>query len=547
MRLVSETRGLVSGGFRRRAARWGALLVSLSATRGALAAEPAAPRKVAIGFSNLIARLDEDQIGIAKAEYRIHILEALRRAGFNAVGAENLVFGRDEGDRADLVLGGTVTELSCRSVSQRLRCSVGIEWQLLDRRSDGVVYRVLSRFAGLDLPRNNDAAIARQLTLGALGSLMKRDRFKQLAEAERAPVPKDAVHPPATFARCDVPLRQLPADFDSIAAATWIVKSGDGVGSGFSISPDGLVMTAAHVVADGDVSVRTRDGTSLPAEIVRISRKQDVALLALAPSQAGYACLALQPDRQNPGTDVYAIGSPGGEALGFSLSRGIVSGIRTMGEVELIQTDASISPGNSGGPLVDGQGRAVGVVSRKLAGHAVEGLGFAIPIGSGLSALALSPGDATADELRRTPKRVEDKGAAVDPQDSPDPPVSLDPEGDRRRAIAEDDARRARERDAATPPYVKPMRWLGLGASIVGAVGIVATYSESQGSQMTRSEYQSIRLKNDIFWVGALLGGGAFVTSFVLEPKLGPSHLARSPRWQVAGGAGHVSMKVSFQ
>src|SRR5262245_65391977 len=55
--------------------------------------------KVRLGFSNLVSRLDEDEIGIAKAELRVHILEALRDAGFNAVGAESLVFDRDEGNR----------------------------------------------------------------------------------------------------------------------------------------------------------------------------------------------------------------------------------------------------------------------------------------------------------------------------------------------------------------------------------------------------------------------------------------------------------------
>ncbi|HKO47315.1 MAG TPA: hypothetical protein VJV79_06310 [Polyangiaceae bacterium] len=66
-----------------------------------------------LSIRKLLARIDKDEIGLAKPEYRVHIIEALRRSGFNAVGAENLVFGKDDSDEADFVLGGTVTELDC--------------------------------------------------------------------------------------------------------------------------------------------------------------------------------------------------------------------------------------------------------------------------------------------------------------------------------------------------------------------------------------------------------------------------------------------------
>jgi hypothetical protein len=90
--------------------------------------------EVAIGFSNLVARLDgTDDIGFAKAEYRVYILEALRSAGLNAVGAESLVFSRDESERADLILGGTVRELACRSTGATRACRIGIVWEVLGK------------------------------------------------------------------------------------------------------------------------------------------------------------------------------------------------------------------------------------------------------------------------------------------------------------------------------------------------------------------------------------------------------------------------------
>jgi hypothetical protein len=169
------------------------------ATSGTAVAEPtAATSKVPVGFSKLVARIDKDEIGFAKPEYRVHILEALRQAGFNAVGAESLVFDKDEGARAEMLLGGTVQEVECREVRRTLRCRVGIEWQLLDRGRDEIAYRVLTRFSDLDLPRKNDAALAKRLTLGALGSLMKRERFQKLLNAERSALPADGDNAVAT-------------------------------------------------------------------------------------------------------------------------------------------------------------------------------------------------------------------------------------------------------------------------------------------------------------------------------------------------------------
>src|SRR5262245_39373722 len=150
MKAVRAVRGSWFGRWARRAQCAALLLSCVGLARPALAEEQKARPKAAIGFSNLIARLENDEIGFAKPEFRVHILEALRDAGFNAVGAESLVFGKDDAERADLVLGGTVTELRCRSWSGQLRCLVGIEWQVLDRESDQIVYRVLSRYAGFD-------------------------------------------------------------------------------------------------------------------------------------------------------------------------------------------------------------------------------------------------------------------------------------------------------------------------------------------------------------------------------------------------------------
>ena len=87
------------------------------------------------------------------------------------------------------------------------------------------------------------------------------------------------------------------------------------------------------------------------------------------------------------GTDLFAVGHPLGEGLSFSVSRGIVSGFREMDGVRFIQTDASLNPGNSGGPLLDMNGHLVAIVVWKAVGADLEGLGFGVPIQDALSAV----------------------------------------------------------------------------------------------------------------------------------------------------------------
>lgn len=159
-----------------------------------------------------------------------------------------------------------------------------------------------------------------------------------------------------------------------------------GLGSGVLISADGKIMTAAHVVQTADkVAVQFMDGKLYPAHVVASSVRADVALLqldqfpiALSPARLGNS------DSLQVGDEIIVIGAPYG--LGHSLTVGHVSGriahggIVSGGPMEMIQTDAAINMGNSGGPMFNLNGEVVGIVSRILTqSGGFEGLGFAIP------------------------------------------------------------------------------------------------------------------------------------------------------------------------
>lgn len=513
-----------------------------SAASAASADEP----KVAIGFSNLVARLEAgDEIGFADGEYRVRILEALRSAGLNAVGAESLVFSQDDAERADVLLGGTVKELACEAVGGQTNCRIGIAWEVLDRGSQRVVYRVLTRYVGQGVSTDNHAATGKRLVLGALASLLKHPYFAELTSRTTQHAPPDASYSSATFRACQAGPRELPSAFNEAADATVMIKNQQGFGSGFFLGPDGLLLTAAHVVAEGGaLEVQQRNGAVLSARVLRISRRNDVALISVARAKAGFPCLMLDTSPKQPGSDVYAIGAPASQDLAFSLTRGIISGLRKLDDTRLIQTDASVSPGNSGGPLVDKQARVLAIVSRKLAATAVEGVAFGVPIEDALSALKLEPGAATA------PRLLEDAGeSAADTHASKsainDPDDAL-PNLDPRGASAGSDVG---PNIARRPAYIQPLRVAGLALATLGAVGVVLTYENYHSSStigISHADYESVRTKNDVSWAVLFAGGALIGASYVLDLHHSARHAKNATPVAVAAGPGQVRLDVRF-
>lgn len=413
---------------------WLRLMVACCLVTGAARAEPKAVQK-ALGFSNLVFRpAGGDQVGIAGEDFRVHILEDLRERGFNAVGAENLVFGSDHGAQADLMLGGTVTELTCQpsSTHSNVSCVMGVEWQVLDVASDLVVYKLLSRGRVLDAPKEPASTLGKRLVVANLASLSQRATFRRLLEPEPRALPTQG-YAPAKLRACKALQRAMPAASEQVLDATVLVQTSRGFGSGFVLGPDGFIVTAAHVVPESSATIKMHDGREYPATVIRVDRRIDIALLRLAlPEGTTLPCLPIKLEPMGVGADVYAIGSPASRDLSFSLARGIVSGVRLLSGVQYLQTDAAVSSGNSGGPLVTAAGQAAAIVSFKLVGASVEGIAFGVPLGAGLNALAVTPAETfTSPELLSAgaapaPKRRQVFVDQPDAQPAPAPPAVHD-------------------------------------------------------------------------------------------------------------------------
>lgn len=165
----------------------------------------------------------------------------------------------------------------------------------------------------------------------------------------------------------------------------YVLAVGVGTGSGILVHADGFIVTAGHVVEGAEqVVVVFKDLTQVDAEIVSLSRTEDLALLKVkeVPRTAAVATLG-NSDFLKVGHPVFSIGTPLG--LGHTLTAGVVSSIRIGKQQGLrpghvIQTDAALNQGNSGGPLFNDKGEVVGIASYiATTSGGNQGLGFAVP------------------------------------------------------------------------------------------------------------------------------------------------------------------------
>lgn len=161
-----------------------------------------------------------------------------------------------------------------------------------------------------------------------------------------------------------------------------------GAGSGVIISTGGYIITNNHVIEGANnIIVRLTNGKEYSAKLIATDSKTDVAVISITPDEGEALTTAVigSSNDLNLGQTVIAIGNPLGK-LGGTVSNGIISCLAReiamdgSGTMTLLQTNAAVSPGNSGGGLFDLYGRLIGIVNAKSTGQGVEGISFAIPI-----------------------------------------------------------------------------------------------------------------------------------------------------------------------
>lgn len=185
--------------------------------------------------------------------------------------------------------------------------------------------------------------------------------------AAAAPLPPP---PTATLSIEDIISRAMPA--------VVLVETPGGRGSGFYVRPD-TILTNVHVVENNNVvTLRRGDGTSVSARVESRAPAYDIAVLKVLSPSSDQATIPLGDAASlRQGQDVIVIGSPLG-LLQNTVTRGIVSALRRSGITTLVQTDAAVNPGNSGGPVLDRTGAAIGITTMSF--REAQGLNFAVSI-----------------------------------------------------------------------------------------------------------------------------------------------------------------------
>jgi hypothetical protein len=185
------------------------------------------------------------------------------------------------------------------------------------------------------------------------------------------------VSPPGTTALA----AQAPSTEDILAKAmpaVVVVETSSGRGSAFFVDRDRL-LTNYHVIAGQSyVKLRLSDNSTVDARIIATAPDYDLAVLRLMEPGPDRPFLPLGSIREvRPGQEVLAIGTPLG-VFQNTVTRGIVSSLRQIEKVVVLQTDTALNPGNSGGPLIDHAGRVIGINTMGFRGS--QGLNFAVAI-----------------------------------------------------------------------------------------------------------------------------------------------------------------------
>ncbi|MEI8271999.1 MAG: S1C family serine protease [Paludibacter sp.] len=168
------------------------------------------------------------------------------------------------------------------------------------------------------------------------------------------------------------------------------IRTPKGHGSGFFVSENGYIVTNYHVIADtAKLEVILNDGSKLIPKIIRFNKESDLALLKIEKNNIVPFNIS-DIESAGMGKEIYVIGTPSAEDLSQTLTKGIISSIRKQANgSKIIQTDASVSRGSSGGPLIDKEGKLLGIVNAKLIGMGIEGISFAMPANEITKSLAI--------------------------------------------------------------------------------------------------------------------------------------------------------------
>lgn len=336
---------------------------------------------------------------LSNAEYNATFFDEFKRANYDVIGDPSDMF-QDNAATADISIGGVITDMTrelCYPnattyyVDKKMgksKATITVEWQVYANLDKKIIYKTSTTGeASRDFTDGNADEVQYLAFSSALQGLLSDKKFRDLMIVRQAPAPSNAPGgapdagpgglrdepagagsmtssgPSSAMGAMRVPLAKNDSrPLADVQKCVVVLQVGGGHGSGFLIGDEGYILTNDHVVMDLDtIRVVMSNGSKFEGRVLNRDPRQDVALVKID----GAPVKGLRPrmDDLAVGTDVFAVGAPKDMNLAGSVSKGIVSSYRMDGQVRWLQSDTTVNHGNSGGPLVDAQGRVVGICS----------------------------------------------------------------------------------------------------------------------------------------------------------------------------------------
>lgn len=330
--------------------------------------------------------------------------------GYDVVGNPDMVFGADKDlSRAKYKVAAVVTDLKtniCRyhdfwygmpQGTDQGEMWLEVKWMVYSTLHEKIIteFRTTGYFKYVELKPDGFDYLFIEAFSSACDQLAASGKFHDLLagklEAETAK-PMGSVGDLVSLPRVEGFKQPFGDQPDRVTSSVVSLRLADWHGSGFIVSEQGHILTNAHVVGGADtVNVRLAGGFEVPGKVLKVHESRDVALVKVDITHA-----KALPIRKNPvkvTETVYAIGAPYDLNLSTTVSRGVVSALRSDDKTgyPMIQGDVGIHGGNSGGPLVDADGNVVGICVAGIMANAQNkigsGLNFFIPINDALKKL----------------------------------------------------------------------------------------------------------------------------------------------------------------
>ena len=328
------------------------------------------------------------------------VTQELKRLGYPLAGkGQATAFDVDVNAAPDFRVGGILTEAKHELCWLDNKAEgwvyYKIDWALFSEKQQKVVYQATAE--GMTVSKDKIPDLPKRAIVSSLSNFLSSPAVLEalkttdaaVAAAPTAPAAASADAASGTLAIKGVALTSGGAlkNQAQLRNAVVTLETASGSGSGFFINKDGHLLTNAHVVKGSKYArIKLQNGDKAVAEVIKVNEQTDVALLKTALTDSDALALRSGPALE-VGSDVYAIGSPLG-VLNNSMTRGVLSADRVLQGRRVLQSDAAVTFGSSGGPLLDGDGRVVAITRGGV--ESGKGFNFFIPIEEALKALQIS-------------------------------------------------------------------------------------------------------------------------------------------------------------